>query len=67
MPIAVEDLRPVMRDVALFDKLMLVRTIATEVKEFGWRHYRAIIPVEAFACDVTFRVRLGTQWRGSPR
>ena len=56
-----------MRDVALFDKLMLVRTIATEVKEFGWRHYRAIIPVEAFARDVTFRIRLGTQWRGSPR
>ena len=54
-------------DVALFNKLMLVRTIATEVKELGWRHYRTIIPVESFACDVTFRVRLGTQWRSAPR
>ena len=32
LSIAIEDLRPVMRDVALFDKLMLVRTIATEVE-----------------------------------
>ena len=65
MPIAVEDLRPVMRDVALFDKLMLIRTIATEVKKLGRRHYRTIFIVETLACDVQFWVRLGTQWRGA--
>ena len=32
LPISVEYLRPVMRDVALFDKLMLIRAITAEVE-----------------------------------
>ena len=54
-----------MRDVALFDKLMLIRTIATEMKKLGRRHYRTIFSVETLASDVQFWVRLGTQWRGA--